>query len=144
VFDRLADAERVKTRAFLGLQLEQFQQAHSRAADNPSPPAPSSAKIRRSLSPGISGTPAPARVRPAADSAETTHLLAPSPRKEASARTGLNASQSPGHPGRQSPTLRHGRAVSSSRRHAHGLQTATPAVLPVARARSEVISGSTR
>jgi hypothetical protein len=41
------------------------------------------------------GTPAPARVRPAADSAETTHLLAPSPRKEASARTGLNASHSP-------------------------------------------------
>src|ERR1700750_2120010 len=69
--------------------------AHSRAADNPSPPAPSSAKIRRSLSPGILGTPAPARVRPAPDSAETTHLLAPSPRKEASARTGLNASHSP-------------------------------------------------
>ena len=46
--------------------------AHSRAADNPSPPAPSSARIGRSLSPGISGTPAPARVRPAADSVKTT------------------------------------------------------------------------
>jgi hypothetical protein len=54
--------------------------AHSRAADNPFPPAPSSAKIRRSLSPGISGAPAPAGVRPAADGAETTHLLAPSPK----------------------------------------------------------------
>ena len=28
---------------------------------------------------------------------ETTHLLAPSPRKETSAGTGLNASRSPGH-----------------------------------------------
>ena len=74
--------------------------AHSRAADNPSPPAPSSAKIRRSRSPGISGTPAPARVRPAVGSAETTHLLAPSPKEGSVSKDWTQRLLKPGTPGR--------------------------------------------
>src|SRR5689334_7581753 len=81
---------------------------HSQAEDHPSPPAENAARIRCSLSPGISATPSPATARPTAhDPTTTAHLLPPSPQESAS-RDWTQRPTGPGPPSLSPPTLLHG------------------------------------